>query len=115
MADFSFRWFRLVVLLLPLAACGSNSSPTQPSVPTGSVGARIDSACSGPKWGVTSVTVTVDGVSIGTAAPGGVATKILPVGSHVVVGRAQNGVTWGGDPWTTTAAEPNRIEFFVCF
>lgn len=103
----------LSVVVLVLSACGSNSSPTAPTV-TGSVGARIDSTCTRSGFNVTSVTVFVDGVEIGSTAPGGVVTRQLPVGSHTVTGRSQNGINWGGTPWTTTAAEPNRIEFFIC-
>lgn len=103
----------LIVLACLVSACGSKS-PTTPSVPTGTVGATIDSACSQPKFGVTSVTVSVDGQVIGTAAPGQAATKLLPIGAHVITGRSQNGISWGGNTWVTTAANPDRVEFFVC-
>lgn len=104
----------LPLLLLCVSACGSKGSPTAPSTPTGTVGATIDSACASARHGVTSVTVSVDGQVIGTAAPGGSATKVLPVGAHVITGRSQNNITWGGDTWVTTAANPDRISFFVC-
>lgn len=103
----------IVMALVAIVGCGSKS-PTQPSTPTGTVGARIDSDCAGPKFGVTTVTVTVDGVVIGTAGPGGAATKVLPVGSHVISGRSQNGIAWGGDTWVTTASAPDRITLFAC-
>lgn len=103
----------LIVLTVLVSACGSKS-PSAPSTPTGTVGATIDSACSQTRFGVTSVTVTIDGVVAGTAGPGGQVTKVLPVGPHVITGRSQNGITWGGDTWVTTAANPDRITFFVC-
>lgn len=103
-----------LILLGFLVACGGKS-PTAPApTPTGTVGATIDSACSGPRFGVTTVTVSVDGIVIGTGAPGGAVTRVLPIGSHIITGRAQNGITWGGDTWVTTAANPDRIQFFVC-
>lgn len=103
----------VIALCLLLTACGSKS-PTAPADPTGTVGATVDASCSGGKFGVTSVTVTVDGAVIGTASPGGAATKVFTVGPHIITGRSQNGITWGGDTWVTTAAKPDRIEFFAC-
>lgn len=108
------RRLPLLALALCLSACGSNSSPAAPSTPTGTVGATIDAECASNRYGVTSVTVSVDGAAIGTAPPGGSATKVLPVGAHVITGRSQNGISWGGDTWVTTAANPDRISFFVC-
>lgn len=106
--------FALFALVLGLSACGSNSSPAAPSTPTGTVGATVDANCASNRYGVTTVTVSVDGAAIGTAPPGGSATKVFPVGAHVITGRSQNGVTWGGDTWVTTVASPDRISFFAC-
>lgn len=104
---------RCLLFLFLFGACGSKA-PTQPATPTGTIGARIDSACSQPRYGVTTVTVTIDGVVAGTAAPGGAVTKVAPVGNHVIAGRAQNGIVWGGETQVTTAANPDRVLLFAC-
>jgi hypothetical protein len=36
------------------------------------------------------------------------------VGPHVISGRSQNGLAWGGQTWVTTDANPDRVEFFAC-
>ncbi len=93
--------------------CGAQS-PTQPHMPTGTVGATIDRDCALPRWGVTSVQVSIDGTVAGSAGPGGSVTKVLPVGPHVVTGRSQNNIAWGGDTVVTTQASPDSIRSFVC-
>ncbi len=98
---------------MTLMGCGSKT-PTAPATPTGTVGARIDSTCSGIKFLVTTVTVTIDGTVAGTAGPGGAVTKVVPVGNHIISGRADNGITWGGDTQVTTAASPDRVLLFAC-
>lgn len=104
----------LLVIALLVSACGSKGSPTAPPPPSGTIGARIDSACSQLRFGVTLVTVTIDGTVAGTAAPGGAVTIVSPVGSHIISGRSQNGITWGGDTTVTTQANPDAIKLFVC-
>ena len=96
-----------------LSPCGSKS-PTVPATVTGTIGARVDSTCSGLKFLVTTVTVTIDGVVAGTAGPGGAVTKVVPVGNHVISGRSDNGITWGGETQVTTAANPDRVLLFAC-
>jgi len=100
-----------------LTACGG-SSPSAPSTPTGTVGARIDSLCS--SVGVASVRVTIDGSVAGTAEPGGGdVTKVLPVGHHVISGVATmrpaglSTFRWEGTV-VTTAASPDSIRIFAC-
>jgi hypothetical protein len=104
----------LLVAIALLAACGSNSPTAPPPTPTGTIGARIDSACSQLRFGVTTVTVTIDGTVAGTASPGGAVTRVVPVGSHTISGRSQNGITWGGETTVTTAANPDAIKLFAC-
>lgn len=96
-----------------LFGCGSKA-PTAPATVTGTVGARIDSTCGNFANHVTSVTVTIDGLVAGSAAPGGAVTKIVPIGTHSVSGRADTGITWSGDVVVTTAANPDGIKFFAC-
>jgi hypothetical protein len=107
------RTLSIALAVITLSACGSSPAAPAPTI-TGTLGATIDRDCSGPRFGVTSVTVSVDGVAIGTAVPGGQATRVLPVGPHVITGRAQNGITWGGDTHVTTAASPDRVQLFAC-
>lgn len=105
---------RLLLLSCLLAAACGSKSPTAPSTPTGTVGARIDSGCSGLKFLVATVTVSIDGVVAGTAAPGGAVTKVMPIGTHSVTGKSDNGFVWSGDVVVTTAANPDGIKFFAC-
>lgn len=103
-----------IVAAVLVMACGG--LPSQPSVLTGTVGARIDSACSGR--GITAVTVTIDGVTAGTSAAGGAVTKVVPVGSHTIsgigTGPGVGGLRWTSDTVVTTAANPDSIRFFAC-
>lgn len=104
----------LIGLAVGVLSCGGTKTPVAPATPTGTIGARIDSSCSGIRFNVSTVTVTIDGVEAGSAIPGGAVTKIVPVGSHTVRGRANTGITWSADDVITTAANPDNIRFFAC-
>ena len=69
--------------------------------------------------GVQSVEVTIDGVVAGTAPLGGAVTKVAPVGTHTITGRAAMRPGWIGKSWNsgsvvTTAANPDDIRTFTC-
>ena len=98
-----------------LTACGG-SSPSALS-PTGTVGARIDSGCTGRR--VATVQVTVDGRISGTAEPGGAVSKVLPVGHHIISGLANlrpgfSAIVWDSGTVVTTAANPDSFRFLAC-
>lgn len=105
----------LGLLLLALNACSGNSPTGPSSPPAGSTfGAQVSAVCAQFPHGITSVVVTLDGVVIGTAVPGGPSlTRTVTIGSHSISGLANNGVRWN-DTRTLTASQPDFIVTFAC-